>query len=115
MPADDPARVIILAVYVGSGTLFVLLGFPLYLRWIPPNRVYGIRTRKSLGDQSTWFEVNRVAGYWLMITGGATATAATLTSLGGVASTTSVWIIVATCTACLLVGVIRVFKTLAGR
>jgi uncharacterized membrane protein len=34
---------------------------------IPPNRFYGIRTRKTLSDKRVWYAANRFGG-WLFIT-----------------------------------------------
>jgi hypothetical protein len=38
------------------------LSLPLILGLIPRNRGYGIRTRKSLSDDRTWYSVNRLGG-----------------------------------------------------
>lgn len=62
-------------------TLFVLivcvlvavLGVPLGLKLIPPNPIYGVRTRRTLSDESAWFEVNRVGGWALVGAAGLTA------------------------------------------
>jgi len=35
---------------------------PLILALVPRNRVYGIRTRKTLSDDRTWYSVNRFGG-----------------------------------------------------
>jgi len=42
--------------------IIVVLSFPLILGLIPPNRVYGIRTHKTLSDDPTWYSVNRLGG-----------------------------------------------------
>ena len=42
--------------------LVAVLGVPLGLKLIPPNPIYGVRTRRTLSDESAWFEVNRVGG-----------------------------------------------------
>lgn len=45
-----------------SGPLLVLLAIPLWLRQIPPNRFYGVRTRATLGDEALWYDVNARSG-----------------------------------------------------
>jgi uncharacterized membrane protein len=35
---------------------------PLLLRVVPPNRFYGLRTRRTLASRELWFRANRVAG-----------------------------------------------------
>lgn len=39
---------------------------PLALGVIPPNRVYGVRTRRTLADAGRWYAVNRVGGWCLL-------------------------------------------------
>ena len=111
---DDAARVIVLAVFQGSGLLFALLGFPLYRRWVRPNSFYGFRTKKTLRDRETWYEVNRTGGLWFALTGVATAAAASLNSLLGTETVTAAWINIGVCVAGLLVTMIQVFKSLAA-
>ena len=41
-----------------SGVL-ALLGAPLWVGMVPPNRIYGVRVR---GDESIWYAVNRATG-----------------------------------------------------
>jgi uncharacterized membrane protein len=76
MPTVAPETSISL-IYIAAGGLFVLLGMPLYLRWVPPNRFYGFRTARTLVDPSVWYAVNRVSGGWLTILGAVTAGVAT--------------------------------------
>jgi uncharacterized membrane protein len=56
--------------------LFTVLAVPLILRKVPRNIVYGFRTRKTLGDDFIWYEVNAHFGRGLFIAGIATALAA---------------------------------------
>jgi hypothetical protein len=39
---------------------------PLALGVVPPNRVYGVRTRRALADAGHWYAVNRVGGWCLL-------------------------------------------------
>lgn len=68
MPPLAPETFISL-LYTAAGGLLILLGAPLYLRWVPPNRFYGFRTKRTLADSTIWYAVNRVTGGWLVVTG----------------------------------------------
>jgi uncharacterized membrane protein len=77
MPPLTPETFVSL-IYTAAGGLLILLGLPLYLRWIPPNRFYGFRTERTLEDPGLWYPVNRVTGGWLTMTGALTAGIASL-------------------------------------
>jgi uncharacterized membrane protein len=47
--------------------VLALLALPLALRRVPPNLVYGFRTRTTLGDERIWYEANACFGRWLLI------------------------------------------------
>jgi uncharacterized membrane protein len=47
--------------------LIAVLCLPLALKWVPPNRFYGIRTAQTLASREVWFRVNRVAGFALLV------------------------------------------------
>lgn len=47
--------------------LFALVALPLALRKVPPNVVYGYRTRATLGDERIWYEANAHFGRGLLI------------------------------------------------
>jgi uncharacterized membrane protein len=40
----------------------VVLGVPLWIAMIPPNRVYGLRTPATLDNESLWYAANRTTG-----------------------------------------------------
>jgi hypothetical protein len=42
--------------------LFILIAIPLILRRVPPNPVYGFRTRTTLTDEYNWYETNAYFG-----------------------------------------------------
>ena len=42
--------------------LFFAVSVPLALGKVPPNRLYGFRTPRTLADDRVWYPVNRVAG-----------------------------------------------------
>lgn len=46
---------------------------PLMLRLVPQNRIYGVRTERTLTQASTWFEVNAYGGKALLIAAGVAA------------------------------------------
>jgi len=47
--------------------LILTASIPLVFGVIPRNRIYGIRTRKTLSDDSVWYRANRFGG-WMLIT-----------------------------------------------
>jgi uncharacterized membrane protein len=47
----------------------VLLGVPLALRRVAPNRKYGWRTPRTLSDEPSWYEANVVLGQGLIAAG----------------------------------------------
>jgi uncharacterized membrane protein len=52
--------------FIIPSVIFLLVSIPLVLGWIPKNRFYGVRTRKTLSDDRVWLAVNRLGG-WLII------------------------------------------------
>jgi uncharacterized membrane protein len=56
-----------------TGLVIAGLGIPLWLRRVPPNRLYGIRTAGTLADESRWYAVNASAGRVMVGVGVATA------------------------------------------
>jgi uncharacterized membrane protein len=58
------------------GVLYIGLGIPLLLRRVPPNSWYGCRTQTTLSNEEIWYDVNRVTGRDLIITGIAVITSA---------------------------------------
>lgn len=76
-----------LAVFViclASACIMAVLGIPLILKKVSPNRLYGFRTRTTLGNVDAWYEANRIAGYWLVATGAATACVAIVAFSSGI-------------------------------
>lgn len=49
--------------------LAVVLGVPMALGLVPPNRFYGYRTRKTLSSVVVWYRANRISGSSLIIAG----------------------------------------------
>jgi uncharacterized membrane protein len=48
-------------------TVILIALLPLVIGIIPRNRVYGIRTCKTLSDDSIWYPANRFGGWALII------------------------------------------------
>ena len=51
------------------GLVILVLGIPLLLGKVPPNVLYGLRTRRTLADEEIWYRANRFAGLVLMLAG----------------------------------------------
>ena len=65
------------------GLLVAGLGVPLWLKRVPRNRLYGVRTVSTLADESRWYAVNASAGRAMVGVGLATAIlSVTLDGLG---------------------------------
>jgi uncharacterized membrane protein len=47
--------------------LISLFSIPLVIGIVPRNRFYGMRTRKTLADDSIWYRANRFGGWALII------------------------------------------------
>jgi hypothetical protein len=45
-----------------SGLFLIVLAIPLWLRRVPPNRLYGVRLSSTLANPQTWYEINARAG-----------------------------------------------------
>jgi len=52
--------------FLVASILILIVSIPLVAGWIPRNRFYGVRTRKTLSDDHVWYASNRFGG-WLFI------------------------------------------------
>jgi uncharacterized membrane protein len=52
-----------------SAVLLILLSLPLWMRMVPPNRLYGVRTRATLDDEERWYAVNATSGFDVLVSG----------------------------------------------
>jgi uncharacterized membrane protein len=50
--------------------LVALLGAPLWVGMVPPNRFYGLRTAVTLADEALWYAANRATGRDIVMVGG---------------------------------------------
>jgi hypothetical protein len=57
------------AAAAGIPAFFFVLGLPLALARVPPNRWYGFRTAQTVGNPGVWYPVNRTAGWSMMAAG----------------------------------------------
>ena len=56
-----------LALVIGAAIVTALIALPLALRQIPRNRLYGVRTRRTLADDRVWYETNAYGGRCLIV------------------------------------------------
>ena len=49
------------------------LGVPLIVKIVPPNPVYGVRTKRTLDSPEVWYDVNKFGGWALVAAAGVTA------------------------------------------
>ena len=75
LAVDDAAETgrILGAVHLAAGLLIAGLALPLIAGRVPRNRWYGVRIRKSLASDESWYAINRVGGRWLLASGAAIA------------------------------------------
>jgi len=57
----------VLALITGGAAVTALVGLPLALRQVPRNRLYGVRTRRTLADDRVWYETNAYGGRCLIL------------------------------------------------
>ena len=43
--------------------IIAVASIPIMLNLVPPNRLYGFRTRQTLADRELWFRANHFAGF----------------------------------------------------
>ena len=52
-----------------SGLLIFGLSIPLIRHRVPPNAIYGIRTRAAFASESDWYRINEIGGRYLAVSG----------------------------------------------
>ena len=60
---------LIVVIYMLTDLWFCLISIPLIKELIPPNRIYGFRTRTTLSNKDIWYNVNKYAGKDLFVAG----------------------------------------------
>lgn len=58
-----------LLVLTGLPSVFILLGLPLALKLVPPNRLYGFRLAQAFESEAAWYRINATTGYALIAAG----------------------------------------------
>ena len=53
--------------------VLALVALPLAMRLVPPNPIYGVRTDRTLRDNTLWYNVNAVGGQLLLVAVGISA------------------------------------------
>lgn len=51
------------------GPVLIVVSFPLVMRWVPPNRLYGFRVPATHRDASVWYDANALCGRHLLLLG----------------------------------------------
>jgi uncharacterized membrane protein len=72
----DP-KLILLVVFLTSGSLLTAVSVPLIRGRVPPNPLYGFRTRRTLADPAVWYPANRYAAWRLLWLGATLVVTAT--------------------------------------
>jgi SdpI/YfhL protein family len=55
--------------FIGLPALIFVLGVPLALRVVPPNRFYGFRTSTTFSSLDAWYQINYATGLSMMAAG----------------------------------------------
>ena len=88
----ETGETIILILNLVASGVFVAMGIPCSLGLVPPNRLYGFRTRQTLEDPDVWYPTNRVAGVWGIATGIVAAGVSISTYSAGVRIPAAAWL-----------------------
>ena len=88
----ETGEIIILILNLVASSVFVAMGIPCSLGLVPPNRLYGFRTRQTLEDPDVWYPTNRVAGVWGIATGIVAAGVSISTYFAGLRLPAAAWL-----------------------
>lgn len=55
--------------FIGLPALIFVLGVPLALRLVPPNRFYGFRTSTTFSSLDAWYQINYATGLAMIAAG----------------------------------------------
>jgi len=61
------------------GLVVIGVSIPLVLKWVPKNRWYGVRLKKSLKSDENWYAINAYGGKWMIAAGAVLAAIGALT------------------------------------
>ena len=62
-------RTLVLGIGLALGVLIVVLGIPLFLRKVHPNRFYGLNAALQYESKTKWYSANRFLGGALVVAG----------------------------------------------
>jgi uncharacterized membrane protein len=88
-------QIFLLVLFLMVSALLIGFGIPLAAGWVPPNSLYGFRTKQTLGDPSAWYPANRVCGRWCIVAGLVTAGVAVGTHTADLTLPTSAFLTIA--------------------
>ena len=60
---------ILASLTTGVGLLVFVLAIPLVRGRVPPNSIYGFRTKAAFASDSDWYRINSLGGRYLAISG----------------------------------------------
>jgi hypothetical protein len=55
--------------FYGLPALIFVVGLPLALQWVGPNRLYGFRTATTFSSLNAWYQINFATGVALIVSG----------------------------------------------
>lgn len=64
--ADLPRRKILLILFVGVASAFIIAAVPLVTGQVTPGSLYGVRLAIATNDPALWGTINAVAGWWMV-------------------------------------------------
>ncbi len=50
-----------------TSSVLALVALPLIFKWVPPNRIYGFRTARTLADTGIWYRANQFCGWAILL------------------------------------------------
>jgi hypothetical protein len=109
----------LMSLFVFLGITFTLIAIPMIAGKIPPNPLYGFRTRATLNDPELWYRVNSYSGKWFFWSGIATILAAVfffllaITGLIPISEEIYTWLCLAVSVGCSMFGIQRSFAYMA--
>ncbi|HAW95183.1 MAG TPA: hypothetical protein DCX60_02805 [Phycisphaerales bacterium] len=59
----------LIAVFIGSALLILLLGIPMARGKVPPNGLYGVRLPVTMNNRAAWDAANEHFGWWMIVSG----------------------------------------------
>jgi uncharacterized membrane protein len=73
------------ALFIVTPALMLVLGIPLALKLVPPNRFYGFRTSTTFSSPEAWYQINFATGLAMIGAGVVSGLLGLLLSYGAIA------------------------------